>query len=237
MSTFVLVHGAWHGGWCWHKIVPRLERLGHTVLAPDMAGHGLDRTPPEATTLKNLTESIASVVEAQKEKVILVGHSFGGAIIGEVGERCPEKILSLIYLAAFVVPNGKTTTEMSRDDSEILLNRHLILAPDRKILSVNPKGLRESFYGQCSDEDEALGRALIVPEGTAALLTPAVTSKERWGNLPHTYIECLRDKAIGITRQRELAKHLVRPKVHSLDTDHSPFLSLPDALTELLIRP
>src|SRR5260370_26901140 len=90
MSTFVLVHGAWHGGWCWHKVVARLERLGHIVVAPDMKGHGIDRTSPAETTLETLADGIASVVAAQQEKVILVGHSFGGAIITEGAQKLAE---------------------------------------------------------------------------------------------------------------------------------------------------
>jgi pimeloyl-ACP methyl ester carboxylesterase len=234
MSTFVLVHGAWHGGWCWHKIVARLEAKGHTVLTPDMVGHGLDRTPPEETTLKSLADSIAVVVEAQEEKVVLVGHSFGGTVVGEVAERCPEKIRTLVYLAAFVPPNGKGTSEVSRDDSEALLTKHLIVAPDRRSVRVDPKGLSESLYAQCSDEDLALARVLLVAEGSAALLTPSSISPERWGSIPHVYIECLRDKAIGIAKQRELVKTLIRPKLYSFDTDHSPFFSVPDALTACL---
>src|SRR5690348_14585984 len=116
MSTFVLVHGAWHGGWCWHKVVARLARMGHTAVAPDMRGHGLDRTPPAETSLDNLTASIATVVAAQSEPVVLVGHSFGGTIITQVGEHLPEKIRRLVYLAAFVVPGGKTTLELSRSE-------------------------------------------------------------------------------------------------------------------------
>jgi pimeloyl-ACP methyl ester carboxylesterase len=165
MSTFVLVHGAWHGGWCWYKIVARLERLGHTVLAPDMKGHGIDPSPPAETTLESLVDGIASVVAAQREKIVLVGHSFGGTIITEVAEKLADKVARLVYLAAFVVPPGKTTLELSRDDSESLLGPRIIFAPDRRTVTVDPADLRDCFYGQCPDEDVALARALLVPEG------------------------------------------------------------------------
>src|SRR2546430_898698 len=146
MSTFVLVHGAWHGGWCWHKIVARLEALGHTVAAPDMKGHGIDRTPPAETTLQSLAGGIASVVAAQKEKVVLVGHSFGGAVITEVGEKQAEKVARLVYLAAFVVPPGKSTMEMAEGDSESLLGPRIVFAPDGQTATADPACLRECFY-------------------------------------------------------------------------------------------
>src|SRR5258708_8286831 len=169
MSTFVLVHGAWHGGWCWHKIVARLERLGHIVVAPDMTGHGIDRTSPAETTLETLADGIASVVTAQKEKVVLVGHSFGGAIITEVAERLAEQIARLVYLAALVVPPGKSTLELSAGDSESLLGPRIVFAPDRRTATVDPAYFRECFYAQCPEEDVAFAPPLLRPDGPTAL--------------------------------------------------------------------
>jgi pimeloyl-ACP methyl ester carboxylesterase len=173
MSIFVLVHGAWHGGWCWHKVVARLERTGHTVLAPDMKGHGIDRMPPIGTTLDNLGEGIADVVSAQPEPVVLVGHSFGGTIITEVAERMPERIKRLVYLAAFVVPGGQSTRELSADDPESILGPHIVFAPGNKTATVDPEHLRACFYAHCPDDDVALARALLVPEGVAAFSSPS----------------------------------------------------------------
>ena len=231
MSTFVLVHGAWHGGWCWYKVMARLQRSGHTVLAPDMKGHGIDRTPPSETTLDNLAGSITDVVAAQSGQVVLVGHSFGGTIITEVGERVPQKIKRLVYLAAFVVPGGKSTRELSADDHESLLGPHILFAPDGKTATVDVSHLRKCFYAQCSDEDIALARALLVPEGLAAFSTPSGATAARWGSLPSAYIECVQDRAIGIGRQRRVAGLLKEPRRISMDTDHSPFFSSPDALS------
>jgi pimeloyl-ACP methyl ester carboxylesterase len=236
MSTFVLVHGAWHGGWCWHKIVARLERLGHVALAPDMKGHGLDRTPPGETTLESLVDGIVSVVAAQEESVVLVGHSFGGTIITQVGERVPEKIRRLVYLAAFVAPNGKSTLDLAEGDTESLLAGKLTIAPDGKTATVAREHLRECFYAKCSDDDVALARGLLVPEGLAAFRTPVATTAARWGRIRCAYIECVQDRAIGITRQRQFAGFLTEPVRISLDTDHSPFFSSPDALSESLAR-
>jgi pimeloyl-ACP methyl ester carboxylesterase len=236
MSTFVLVHGAWHGGWCWHKIVARLERAGQRVLAPDMKGHGIDRTPPEQTTLESLADGIAQVVAAQKEKVVLVGHSFGGTIITEVGERVPERIARLVYLAAFVVPNGKSTLDLAADDSESRLAGKLTVAPDGRTATVGAEHLRECFYARCSDDDVALARSLLVPEGLAAFRAPVTTTAGRWGAIASAYIECVEDRAIGISRQRRFAGFLKDPARISLDTDHSPFFSRPDDLAESLSK-
>jgi len=230
MSIYVLVHGAWHGGWCWHKVLARLERMGHAVLAPDMKGHGIDRMPPSETTLDNLAAAITEVVATQPEPVVLVGHSFGGTIITEVAERVPERIKRLVYLAAFVVPGGQTTRELSGDDAESILGPHIVFAPDNKTATVDPAHLRACFYAQCSDDDVALARSLLVPEGIAAFSSPSGATQSRWGRIPSAYIECVQDRAIGIARQRKFAGFLNGAKRFSLDTDHSPFFSSPDAL-------
>jgi pimeloyl-ACP methyl ester carboxylesterase len=236
MTTFVLVHGAWHGGWCWHKIVPRLRAAGHAAIAPDMKGHGIDRSPTETLTLDSLAEGICAVVAKQGGEVVLVGHSFGGTIITEVGERMPEAIKALVYLTAFVVPGGKSMMDLNAPDPESLIADNLVIAPDGKCVTVNPSRIRDIFYGDCPLEDVALAHTLFVPEGMAAFSTPSSATDARWGRIPSAYIECTRDRAIGIARQRQFASYLKSPKKFSLDCDHSPFFSLPDRLTECLLK-
>ena len=75
MSTFVLIHGARHGGWCWYKVVPLLEKRGHTVLAPDLPSHGRDKTSISDVSLQTYVDGVCQILDAQREPVILVGHS------------------------------------------------------------------------------------------------------------------------------------------------------------------
>ena len=65
MSTFLLIHGAWHGAWCWHKLVPRLEKFGHTVIAPDLPSLGRDRTPVNRVSLATWRESVCRIVDSR----------------------------------------------------------------------------------------------------------------------------------------------------------------------------
>ena len=78
MSTYVLIHGAFHGGWCWDKVVPLLEAAGHKVVAPDLPSHGRDDTPIAEVTLDTYARRACEVAAAQSEPVIIVGHSMGG---------------------------------------------------------------------------------------------------------------------------------------------------------------
>lgn len=235
MSTFVLVHGAWHGGWCWNKIVARLEAKGHTVVAPDMPGHGIDRTPIETVTMDSIVAKMAGVIGAQKEPVVLVGHSYGGSVITATGEACPDKIRALAYVAAFIVPDGKSTMELAQDDPENELAGNIVFTEDGKSATANPAVLKQVFYAQCQEDDIALARTLLVPEATAGFQAPIATTAGRWGKLPKFYVECVRDKAISISRQRRVQAYGPCEKVFTLDTDHSPFFSMPDQLTDILV--
>jgi len=234
MSTFVLVHGAWHGGWCWYRIAARLEAAGHTVFAPDMPGHGTDRTPIEEVTMDAIVAKIGGCIDAAKESVILAGHSYGGAVITQTAERYAAKVSRLVYVAAFLLQNGQSTLEAAADDDSAL-NGKVVFAPDGKTATADPAIYREAFYANCGDEDVVLARQLLVPEAVAGFQTPMQITPENFGRVPRDYVECTQDRAISIARQRRM--HAAQPcrRVFTLETDHSPFFSAPHALTECLL--
>jgi len=236
MTSFVLVHGAWHGGWCWHKVVGRLEAMGHRAAAPDMPGHGDDETPIAGVTMDDIVARIGETIGAGDEKVVLVGHSYGGAMITQAAERYADRIKSLVYLTAFLPGDGQTVEELARADGDSRLNGNVYLSEDEATAHVRPEAIRDGFYADCSDADVAFATARLRPEAVAGLRTPMRTSAANFGRLPRTYIECLKDKAISIAMQRRLHGALPCDRVFTLDTDHSPFFSAPDALAEALGR-
>jgi pimeloyl-ACP methyl ester carboxylesterase len=233
MSTFVLVHGAWHGGWCWHKIVARLQARGHTVHAPDMPGHGTDRAAIADVTLETIVAKIGGVIEAAREPVVLVGHSYGGAVITQTAEHYAESIANLVYVAAFLLQDGQSTFDAAADD-DTALNGRIAFSGDGRTATVDPAIHREAFYASCSDDDRALASLLLVPEAVAGFQTAVHTTEARFGRIPRDYVECIQDRAISIARQRRM--HAAQPcrRVITLETDHSPFFSTPDALTDAL---
>src|SRR5215469_18131144 len=108
MTTFILVHGAWHGGWCWHKVAQRLAAKGHRVEAPDFPGHGRDETPIADVTLESIVARICETIDRQSEPAVLVGHSYGGAIISQASELRSAKVAMLVYLTAILASDGQT---------------------------------------------------------------------------------------------------------------------------------
>src|SRR5262245_46469894 len=235
MSTFLLIHGAWHGAWCWYKVIPRLETLGHKVVAPDLHSLGRDKTPANRVSLPMWRDLVCDLLDAQPEPVILVGHSRGGIVVTDVAEHRPEKIQTLVYLTAFLPRDGESLFDLAPQaiGSEIAPN--MVMSEDKSSSTIPDHALRSGFYGECSDEDVALARLLLQPEPTLPLATPVHVTPANYGRVPRVYIECLRDRAITHVLQKQMYSATQCRQVLTLDTDHSPFFSRPDELVKHLV--
>lgn len=236
MSTFLLVHGGWHGGWCWDRVVSRLTAAGHRALAPDLPGHGADRTPIEARPWEQYLPTLAAHLAAASEPAILVGHSSGGMLISALAEREPARVAALVYLAAFLLPPGVTPPEVMQDATESRLNTALVVDRERGVLTVRPDQLKAVFYHDCTDADTAWAISRLVPEplvprGAEAAEAPPATP----ATAPRFYIETLQDRALPPAVQRRLYTALPCQRVYSLATSHSPFLSAPAQLAAHLL--
>ncbi|MEA2924822.1 MAG: hypothetical protein QOD25_1944, partial [Alphaproteobacteria bacterium] len=107
-KTFVLVHGAWHGGWCWRRVSDLLEKQGHKVFAPTMTGLG-ERSHLIGGKI-DLATHVTDIVNVIKweglNDIVLVGHSYGGVVISGVAEQMREALGSIVFLDAFLPANG-----------------------------------------------------------------------------------------------------------------------------------
>src|SRR5262245_13112953 len=125
MTTFVLLHGSFHAAWNWHKLLPVLERAGHRGLALDLPGHGLDPTLSGDVTLEACVDAVSRALEGLAGEVVLVAHSRNGIVISEAAERHGERVLGLVYLAAYLVPNGKSMMDYAVLDRESMVVRNV----------------------------------------------------------------------------------------------------------------
>ncbi len=235
MSTYILVHGSWHGAWCWYKVIPLLEKAGHRAIALDLPGHGRDWTPASAVTMQSYVDAVCKVLDAQAEPVILVGHSRGGIVVSQTAEHRPEKIKMLVYLTAYLIPDGEAMLPTALSDTESLIGPNLVLDEEQGWHMLKAEAFRDALYGDCSDEDVALASALLTPEPNAPVATPLQTSAENLGRIPSVYIECLQDRGVSPSLQKKMYTAAACQSVLSLDTGHSPFLSAPEALVSHLI--
>lgn len=235
-KTYLLIHGAWHGGWCWQRLVPLLEAAGYTVLAPDLPGHGDDRTPSAEVTLERYTSRIRELVLAQSEPVILVGHSMGGIAITQAAETCADHVAALVYVCAFLPRSGDSLMSLAAQDQESLVNPSAFDPREDGTLAFKLECSRDAFYGSCTEEAVAFAQARLGVQAVEPLVTPVQTTEAGWGRIPRYYVECTRDRAVPLSLQRAMQQQALCRETSSIDTDHSPFLSAAQQLAEILLR-
>src|SRR5260370_18022917 len=188
MSTYVLIHGSWHGAWRWYKVVPRLEQAGHTALAIDLPGHGRDWTPPQDVSMQTYVDRVCGVLDTLPEPAILVGHSRGGIVISQAAESRPEKIKALVYLAAFLIPNGEPLLPPSLTDTESLIVSNLTLNEEQGWHMLKAEAFKEALYEDCPPEGVALARSLLTPAPNAPVARPLVLTDANFRRVSRPYI-------------------------------------------------
>ena len=232
MSTFLLVHGAYHGAWCWYKLRPELEDRGHAVVAPDLPAHGTDCTPPARATLEGYVDRVCERLADCEGPVALVGHSMAGMVITAVAERRPDAVDALVYLTAYLPDPGESMLDQRGEASVVTEN--FVIESERGVGYVADEALDEAFYGDCSARDRALARSLLRPEPMDPLSTPVDYTDERFGSVRRTYVGCERDRAITPDQQRAMRGSVGVDETLTLSAGHSPFLSVPEATADAL---
>jgi pimeloyl-ACP methyl ester carboxylesterase len=233
VATFLLVHGASNGGWCWEKVRPLLEADGHRVCAPDLPGMGKDDTPPANVTLADNVEKLSRLLDKMDEPVVLVGTSLGGITISALAEARRRKIKALVYLCAILPQSGKTGRDMSGLDPTAMWRLSREVSPDGLTYTFARDRVPSLFYADVSPEDRYRAMERLRPQPLAISTTPVTLTEERFGSVPRWYIECTFDNALKIDLQRKMVK-LTPCKVITMECGHSPFYSNPEELVEHL---
>lgn len=234
MKTFILVHGSWHSAWNWHKVVPVLERKGHKAIAIDLPGMGRDKTPIAEVSMKRSVDKICEVIDAVEGRVILVGHSKNGIMISQAAEYRPEKIEKLVYLAAYLIPNGNTQREYSLQDTGGVLKPYVDFYESSRSTTLRQEIYKEGLYADCDDDITELAKVLLGHEPFDSAITPLQLSQEKFGTVRRFYIECTQDKAVTPFIQNKMYTETPCERVYSMDTSHSPFFSRPKELCDIL---
>ncbi len=217
--TVILVHGAWHGGWCWAALQAELDRRGVPSLAVDLPGHGASLEP--FGDLHGDAAAVHAVAARVVGPVVLVGHSYGGAVITEAAVGLPG-VAHLVYLAAFCLDEGEAVRRNNLPHGGRLALDDAFRAGEDGFASIDPAGATAAFYGSCPPEVAAAATARLGRQPMAAF-TQAVRAAA-WRTIPSTYVVCERDQAIHPETQRSMAARCTTTV--TLDTDHSPFASM-----------
>lgn len=226
MSDVLLVHGAAHGAWCWHRVVTALAAYGHRARAIDLPSHGDDKTDPATVTLDGYADAILA---ATRGPTLLVGHSMGGFPITAAAQKAPDRFTALVYVCAYLPRPGMTLADMRRAGPRQPLAGSFLIDRTRTTFTFDPARSPDLFYHDCPPEDVALALSRLCPQPIRPQET-AIPDTSRAETLPRWYIRCTDDRAIPPDYQMTMARDLPSGHVLSLDCAHSPFFAAPDDL-------
>lgn len=238
-ASVVLVHGAFHGGWCWTKVVDGLTAEGIEVVAVDLPGHGVD-DPRPICGLHGDAAHVREVLQETGGPIVLVGHSYGGAVISEagtggLGDEVRPEVSHLVYLAA-VVPDvgegiGGATADAPPDAGEFTITDAFVPNDDGTAIRVADEHVRAIFYHDCSDDDVAFAQERLTPQSTQSFAD--TLEGAAWRDIPSTYILCTDDRTVPPSLQQLNAART--GTVLEIDASHSPFFSHPQQVVDLLV--
>ena len=237
MTAFVLVHGGFHGSWCWEPVIKPLRSAGHRVEAVDMPGRpgGPMRS---CIDLASYGEAVAAAIDRVGEPVVLAVHSAGGVAASLAVQLRPEAISRLVFVNALLPNAGETALDIvARGGPDCVLLREGALLPstDGATLSIDsPETAIDAFYNCCETSTAKEAAAKLVPEPLLPARQPLAVTAARFG-VPKTYVGSKNDHCLSWALQQQMSEEYGARFVE-LDGDHSPFLSATDDLLTTLIE-
>ncbi len=229
--TFVLVHGAWHGGWCWRRVCDPLEGLGHKVYAPTLAGLA-DRSHllSPAIDLAAHASDIANLIKWERlEDVVLVGHSYGGMVVTEVAERVAPAIASIVYLDAFLPEPGQRLLDLASPATRKAIEEAIATG------ATSLKPIPPAVFG-VNEADRAWVEAMCTPQ-PAGTFTQAVSGTRGRDAIPRrTYIRASAYASPSFDAALTKAKALPGWSTYEVDCGHDVMVDSPQRLVEILIE-
>lgn len=239
----MLIHGSWHGAWCWDQVAALLRERGHTVVIPELPGHGGDTTPAAGLTLRAYTDSIGAVLAARGEPVVLVGHSFGGAVASQTAELHPEAVRSLVSVCGFLLRDGQSvwrhgfaSPRGAGANASVLSPGNLLVSERDGLVDVDRSVIEYGFYPDCSPGTRRRALDRWRPEPLGPLRTPLALTDDRFGRIPRAYVRCLEDRVVPLASQERMCRITVCDRVVDMQSGHLPLLSAPAELAGHLCR-
>lgn len=240
---FVLVHGGFHAAWCWDRTIDALSALGHEGIAVDLPGHGA--LVDQESTLANRRAAILAVLQAGD---VLVGHSGGGFDITLAADAAPGLVRHMVYLAAALPREGRTYPEamaMRDDDHELNADfdadvgemlSYLDFDEDGTMTFADFDGAHKYFYHDCDEQTARWAFRRLGPERFGDTTVTPVSVPQFWAaDLPRSFIVCEQDRSMPRWLADTVARRLGVQQL-AIDSSHSPFLSRPRELAELLVH-
>jgi pimeloyl-ACP methyl ester carboxylesterase len=230
MATFGLVHGAGHGAWCWERVTPILEGLGHRVFAMDLP------CEDPAAGAARYAEVVDRAVPPAND-LVLVGHSLAGLTVPLVAARRPVR--RLVFLCAVIPEFGRSLADQLAAEPEIydpVLRSHpgRVIGPEGTVRFRDEAAARDVFFNDCAPEDVRWAFARLRPQAPAPRREPCPLTA--WAPGEKAYILCREDRAVSPAGSRRADRERLGVEPIELDGSHSPFVSRPSVLAEVLDR-
>jgi len=236
MANFVLVHGAWHGAWCWRDVLPLLVRAGHRAHAVTLTGLGeRSHLMSPAITLETFIADVTQAIEVEEmEDVVLAVHSFAGIIGTAVADRMPDRIAHLVYIDAVVPQPGE-----SWSSTHAAVTREARIAASEASHDYSFPPPDPGVYGLSGAQHEWVQRRQLPHPGHTYTM-PLQFDPQRVGKVPRTFVDCPHPPlaTIDVSRQRvrDPAFWGSPWQVVELATGHDPMVSAPHDLAQVLLR-
>jgi pimeloyl-ACP methyl ester carboxylesterase len=219
--TFLLVHGSWHGPWCWEPLQHELAKSGSESATVALPSCGMDNL---LTGLAEDAETVAAAAAAIHGEVIVVGHSYGGAVISEAAH--PKNVRQLVYLGAFMPDAGRPFVSYFPPGP---LPAYLVLNDDGTYSAADAEA-ESAFYHDCAPEIASASRRRLVRQSQSVM--GYAPTRAAWRAIASHYIVLTGDRIIPPFVQRDFAKQA--GSVSEMPTSHSPMLSRPAELAAQL---
>lgn len=232
-KTYVLIHGAFHGGWCWRDVAQLLRAEGHRVFTPTNSGlaeraHLLSQQPTLDT---HIDEIIELIIGEKLDDVILVGHSLGGCIAGGVTDRAKEKIRHLVLLDAHILRNGTAVTDVAPSEVLEYYQRVRVKNGGNGAIPVPPA----DFFGVTDSQQIAWLEQNLTPQPVETFFSPLRLHHPLGAGRPVTYITCTDPYFRHTKAAREFAHGIVEWQQREIATGHDAMVSAPAEVAALLM--
>jgi len=236
MSNIILVHGAWGGAWEFSDVVNLLSNDSNKVTALDLPGHGKNTQPIADVTMAAYVKTVIDAINAQNEKVILVGHSLAGAIISQVAEEIPEKIDRLIFVAAILPASGETPLGLMQSDEHGQLLPNTIFSEDQTYATITEETVRTVLLNDINDQEhlDRLVPHFLFKQATEPFMAEAQLTEEKFGSVKKFYVRASADKVLTPELQSRMLNSWKMDKVFTLESGHFPLNSIPQALVDVI---
>ncbi len=235
-NTYVLVHGAWQAPYVWDAVRSDLEKQGHKVIIVELPGHGTDQTPAHTLSLDVYRDKVIESISKAQGKIILVGHSMGGMVITHVAEKAPTRIRKLVYVGAFLPASGQALTDLAYSDPDSKLGPNLVPSADQLTLDVKKDHLTSLFINDGNEANKNLVINNYRAEPAIPFTNKVTLTSGNFGSVEKVYIKTLQDVVISPGLQGRMIAAAGIKTVLEVNTSHSPFLSQPHTVSDLLLK-